>query len=149
MDERCTAEQGIGNKRAEAEISAAQKRLTKLDNLLAKLYEDRINETVSERNFSMLTEKYQREQDELTVKMEKLSAQLETVKQQSGGIEKWVELVKQYSNPTELSAEMLNALVEKILVHNAVKQPDKTRVQEIEIYYRFVGKIDKIVSLTK
>jgi len=44
---------------------------------------------------------------------------------------------------------MLNALVEKILVHNAVKQPDKTRVQEIEIYYRFVGKIDKIVSLTK
>ena len=78
MDERCTAEQGIGNKRAEAEISAAQKRLTKLDNLLAKLYEDRINETVSERNFSMLTEKYQREQDELTVKMEKLSAQLET-----------------------------------------------------------------------
>ena len=97
----------------------------------------------------MLTEKYQREQDELTVKMEKLSAQLETVKQQSGGIEKWVELVKQYSNPTELSAEMLNALVEKILVHNAVKQPDKTRVQEIEIYYRFVGKIDKIVSLTK
>lgn len=44
---------------------------------------------------------------------------------------------------------MLNGLIEKIAVHSAVKLPDKTREQEIEIYYRFVGRIDKIVSLAK
>ena len=47
-----------------------------------------------------------------------------------------------YTNPTELTAEMLNTLVEKIVVHEAVKDPDGTRTQEIEIFYRFVGKID-------
>ncbi len=37
---------------------------------------------------------------------------------------------------------MLNTLVEKILIHTATKNPDGTREQEIEIFFRFVGKID-------
>jgi hypothetical protein len=37
---------------------------------------------------------------------------------------------------------MLNALIEKILVHEAAKDEDGNRTQEIEIVYRFVGKID-------
>ena len=55
---------------------------------------------------------------------------------------KWVELIKQFSSPTELTADMLNTLIEKILVHEATKDEDGNRVQEIEIVYRFVGKID-------
>ena len=62
--------------------------------------------------------------------------------QQEDGINKWVELIKQFSSPTELTAEMLNTLIEKILVHEATKDADGNRVQEIEIIYRFVGKID-------
>ena len=44
--------------------------------------------------------------------------------------------------PTELTAELLNALIEKILIHEAVKNPDGTKDQEIEIYYRFIGKVE-------
>ena len=55
---------------------------------------------------------------------------------------KWISLIKQYANPSELTAEMLNALIEKIVVHEAVKAPDGSREQEIEIYYRFAGKLD-------
>ena len=53
-----------------------------------------------------------------------------------------MELIKQFSSPTELTADMLNTLIEKILVHEATKDEDGNRVQEIEIVYRFVGKID-------
>ena len=35
-----------------------------------------------------------------------------------------------------------HTLIEKIIVHEATKDPDSTRTQEIEIFYRFVGKID-------
>ncbi len=35
---------------------------------------------------------------------------------------------------------MLNTLIEKIVIHEAVKGSDGTRNQEIEILYRFVGK---------
>ena len=55
---------------------------------------------------------------------------------------KWIALIKQYANPTELTAETLNTLIEKIVIHEAVKDFDGTRNQEIEIFYRFVGKID-------
>ena len=56
--------------------------------------------------------------------------------------ERWIALIKQYANPTELTAEMLNTLIEKIVVHEATKGSDGTRTQEIEIFYRFVGKIN-------
>ena len=47
--------------------------------------------------------------------------------------------MKQYVNPTELTAELLNTLIEKILVHEAVKSEDGSREQEVEIFYRFIG----------
>lgn len=55
---------------------------------------------------------------------------------------KWIEIVKQYSEPTELTAELLNNMINKIVVHEAVKYDNGFREQKIEIYYRFVGKID-------
>ncbi len=116
--------------------------MTELDNLLAKIYEDRVNEKINERNFSMLSQKYQQEQDELETKIQTLTAQLDSAKEQEDSINKWLDLVKQFSIPTELTADMLNALIEKILVHEAIKDADGNRTQEIEIVYRFVGKID-------
>lgn len=38
--------------------------------------------------------------------------------------EKWVELIKQYSNPTERTTELLNTLIKKIVVHEAVMGTD-------------------------
>lgn len=57
-------------------------------------------------------------------------------------VEKWIELIKKYANPSELTAELLNALIDKIVVHEATKDEDGNRVQEVEIFYRFIGKID-------
>ena len=55
---------------------------------------------------------------------------------------RWIALMKECVNPTELTAELLNTLIEKILVHEAVKGEDGSREQEVEIFYRFIGKID-------
>ena len=56
--------------------------------------------------------------------------------------EKWIELIKEYSVPKELTAPLLNAMIEKILIHEATTNEDNERIQEIEIYYRFIGKVD-------
>ena len=135
-------EQAAASKRATQEKRRAEKRLNELDNLLAKIYEDRVNEKINERNFSMLSQKYQQEQGELETRIEVLTAQLASTREQEDGINKWIDLIKQFSSPTELTADMLNTLIEKILVHEATKDEDGNRVQEIEIIYRFVGKID-------
>ena len=90
----------------------------------------------------MLSQKYQAEQQELIDKIDKLKAELSSERKNADGAERWICLIKQYSHPTELTAELLNALIEKIVIHEAVKGSDGTREQEIEIFYRFVGKID-------
>ena len=90
----------------------------------------------------MLSQKYQTEQQDLVEKINRLKTELSVEKQTTADAEKWIALIKQYANPTELTAEMLNTLIEKIVVHEAVKDFDGTRTQEIVIFYRFVGKID-------
>ena len=90
----------------------------------------------------MCSEKYQGEQRELDAKIERLHEAMEAAAQTAVDAEKWIGLMKQYVNPTELTAELLNTLIEKILVHEAVKGEDGSREQEVEIFYRFIGKIE-------
>lgn len=90
----------------------------------------------------MLSQKYQKEQEELDKRIQELRTEIDTAARTEADAEKWVALVKQYVNITELDAGLLNSLIEKILVHEAVKQEDGTREQLVEIHYRFIGIID-------
>ena len=38
--------------------------------------------------------------------------------------------------------DILNELIEKIVVHEASKDENGKRIQDVDIYYRFVGKIE-------
>lgn len=71
-----------------------------------------------------------------------MKKELALIKSNETNAEKWLALIKQYDDITELTAPLLNALIEKIAVHQAVKNDDGTTEQEVEIYYRFIGKID-------
>lgn len=136
------SERNSAKKKAVSELKKAQKRQSEIDALFARMYEDRVTGKITERNFSMLSDKYQTEQEELAQAVESLQNQIAQDKQESMDAEKWVSLIKQYAYPTELTAELLNALIEKITVHEASKDADGNRVQKVEIYYRFIGKID-------
>ena len=135
-------ERVAASKKQAGELAKAEKRKAEVDRLFTRMYEDWAAGRITEYNFNMLSQKYQSEQQELEAKIETLKAQLTAQEQSTADIEKWVKLIRQYTNPTELTAELLNTLIEKILIHEAVKQPDGTREQEVEIFYRFVGKID-------
>ena len=124
------------------ELTKAEKRLHEIDDLFAKMYEDRARGKINERNFSMLSTKYQEEQIQLEEKRNLLRKKLDKSVQDSEGAEKWLALVRKYTELTELNAVILNELIEKILVHETVKEENGEVVQEIEIYYRFVGKIE-------
>ncbi len=56
--------------------------------------------------------------------------------------ENWIRIIKEIGCPEELTAEVLNALIEKIIIHEATEDDFGFRQQEIEIIFRFVGKID-------
>ena len=135
-------ERNAAQKKQTAELKKAQKRKAEVDGLFAKLYEDWAAGRITEYNFNMLTAKYQAEQSELEEKIDTLASELDTVKQTESDARNWIDLIRQYANPTELTVPLLNALIEKILIHQSVKGEDGEQEQEIEIFYRFIGKID-------
>lgn len=136
------SERNSARKKAASELKKAQKRQSEIDTLFSRMYEDRVTGKITERNFSMLSDKYQTEKETLVQTIDSLQEQLAQDTLETADAEKWIALIKQYATPTELTSELLNALIEKILVHEAVKDENGNRVQEVEIYYRFIGKID-------
>ncbi len=129
-------------KRLQTELNKAQKRKADLDNLFAKLYEDRANGKITEYNFTMLSHKYQSEQISLTEKCNNLRAELDCFEQSADYAQRWIDLIIKYTELKELNAPLLNELIDKIVVHEAVKDEHSNRFQEVEIYYRFIGKIE-------
>ena len=126
-----------------ASLARAEKRRDELDRLFTKLYEDWASERITAYNFNMLSKKYQTEQEDLIAKIRQLKTELAAEQQTAVDAEKWIESVKNCSYPTELTAEILNALIEKIVIHESTTdEKDGTKCQKIEIYYRFIGKID-------
>lgn len=129
-------------KKKASALKKAENRQNEIDRLFTKMYEDRACEKITERNFIMLSGKYQKEQIELEQQITNLREELSKMEQDMIGAEKWIELIKEYSVPKELTAPLLNAMIEKILIHEATTNEDNERIQEIEIYYRFIGKVD-------
>ena len=56
--------------------------------------------------------------------------------------EKFMNVVPRHTSFEELTPTLLRELVEKIVVHVCSSDENKTRIQDIEIYYAFVGKVD-------
>lgn len=135
-------ERAAAAKRQTAELAKTQKRKAEVDKLFAKMYEDWAAERITEANFTMLSQKYQAEQQGLESKIQVLTVQLAEEREIASNAEKWLALIRRYTAPAELNAELLNTLIEKIVIHEATKSADGMRDQEIEIYYRFIGKID-------
>ena len=135
-------ETGTIKKKQTNELKKAEKRKAEIDSLFTRMYEDFVSERITEYNFQMMSVKYQNEQAELEDKIAELKKKMDAVRQNESDAEKWIALIKEYAEPTELTAPLLNALIEKISVHEAIKHEDGTREQEVEIYYRFIGKID-------
>lgn len=135
-------EKAAASRKQAAVLAKAEKRKAEVDRLFMKLYEDWSADRITEYNFTMLSEKYQEEQQTLTEQIVQLQAAQAADRETTENAAKWLEVIKRYADPAELTAEMLNELIEKIVIHEAVKGNGVQRTQKIEIYYRFVGKIE-------
>ena len=75
-----------------------------------------------------------------------MSKEIENTEKKDTDITQFISNVKKYTEITDLTPEILNELIEKILIYQAEKIDGK-KVQEIDIYYRGVGIISFPVSL--
>ena len=128
-------------KRRKNELNSAQKRLDELDTLITGLYENYISGILPERQYKALMMKYSAEQTELEEKVGELQRELEENKETLFQADKFIRIIKKYKEPTELTSEMLERLVDKIVIHKKTGEKSDKQ-QEIDIYFNFIGKFD-------
>ena len=128
------------------ELEKAKNRLIEIDKLFMHIYEDNVSGKITDDRFRNLSFNYDKEQQELKIKIEQLSKDIENTEKKDTDITQFISNVKKYTEITELSPEILNELIEKIIIHQTEKIDGK-KVQEIDIYYRGVGIISFPVSL--
>ena len=77
-----------------------------------------------------------------TTRAAELQAELAKAQEATVNAEKFMNVVRKYTSFEELTPTLLREFVEKIVVHECSYDENKTRRQDIEIYYSFVGKVD-------
>ncbi len=123
------------------EKEEAEKRIVELDKIIQSLYEDKVAGKISEERYIKMSDNYEVEQKTLTERLNFLKAEIEKAKTQYDNIQRFLTIVKKYSDFDELTPEILRAFVDKVIIHEKVKV-DGRYVHTIEIIYNFVEAID-------
>ena len=125
------------------ELAKAKKRIQEIDILVQKIYEDNANGKISDDRFAVLSEGYEREQRELKDAIPEMEKYLETETDKTESLQRFIDKVKQVTQPTELTPELVHEFIEKIVIY-APKYLDGMRIQLIDIYYNGVGVIREL-----
>ncbi len=126
---------------AQKEYEQGQMRIATLDKIMKKLYEDRVMEKISEEWFYKMSADYEVEQKSLMERATTLKQTLDATKEQNLNIDRFLKIVRKYTEITELSGEIIRDFIEKIIVFKAEKV-DGVRTQRIQIIYNCIGAID-------
>ncbi len=127
------------------ELEQSQVRISKLDDIIQRLYEDNLSGKISDERFAKMTANYEAEQHTLECRVAELKSAMTSEKESALGVDHFLTLVRKYTDIKELTAEIIREFVEKIYVYKA-ERIDGRRVQRIKIVYNCIGEFDPPVS---
>jgi DNA invertase Pin-like site-specific DNA recombinase len=123
------------------ERTQKQKRLEKLATLIRKVFEQNIDGILPDEAYRQMLNDYNAEQAILQEQLAEADARIAELKQGADNAADFVELIEKYCDITELDGSITHELVERIVVHQA-QTIDGEKHQEIDIHFRFAGKIN-------
>lgn len=121
-------------------LNKLKKRNSELDEAYTNLYLDRSKGVIPENRFCMLARKLDEEQLANNEEIEKLNLKLAELNTDAEQIQRYVSEVQKCFEITELTEEIIQALIKDIRV-GEIKVIDGKRTQEVTIVYNFVGNI--------
>ncbi len=137
---RLVSKQGINtqDKRLENDKVKIQKKLESISRIIKKLYEDYIENVLSDENYKSIVNEYQKEQVELKESLEKINELLNQKNEANDNIKKFMDIAYQYIDFKVLTTELVNNLIDHIDI-DYPKIINGIQVREINIYYRFIN----------
>ena len=140
VQETQVAQQSADISKKRRHLATAQKRAGELEKLICKIYEDNALGKLPDARYKALDAQYAKEQDALEIEIAELEKAVTGYEQSQKSAEKFIALIDKYENFDTLTNTMLNEFVEKILVHERARKGSQDTIQEVEIYFNFVGR---------
>ncbi len=115
------------------------------------MYEDKALGRIDGAVFDQMAGGYQQERTDLRDKTDTLRAELEAWSADGVRADRFIEIVRRYTNFEELTPAMLNEYIDKVVVHEGVwsegntgegGRPRGSRTQRVDVYLKYVGKFD-------
>lgn len=131
------------------EYEQKQKRCEELDKIISRLYEDNVLGRIGDERYESMSQSYELERVEIKKALPILKSKIDELKRQSDCADNFINVIKKYTIIDKLDAAILNELIDKIVVHHKEQAEDGRTFQQIEIYYRFVGKLGTENELSK
>lgn len=103
-------------------LQKSENRISELDRLFKRIYEDMVNGKLSEARFQMLSDDYEQEQEELRAKIEMLENEIQNQENHVESVDIFIRLAKKHLYLEKLTPEVLNDMVKAVYVH----APDKS-----------------------
>ncbi len=109
--------------------------------IIQKLYEDKVLGNISEEHFHKMSPDYETEQKALEARATVLKKALDTAKEQSLNTDRFLGLVRKYTQIPHLDAEIIREFIDRITVFKT-KKVNGRRTQRIRISYNCIGEIN-------
>ncbi|MGK8362310.1 DUF4368 domain-containing protein [Streptococcus oralis] len=111
------------------QLKQAQKRYTEIDIILQKLYEKQLLNGISDERFQKLADNYESEQTELNQQIKELQTILTNQIESTENIDRFMRIIRQYTNVETISTQLVNELIDKIVVHQPTGRDKNRQVQ--------------------
>ena len=140
VQEAQSSQQTAEIRKQRTRLAAAKQRVSELEVLLCKIYEDNVLGKLPDSRYEVLDAQYAKEQAALTAEIATLEKAVSDYEKHEKDADRFIALIEKYQNFDKLTVAMLNEFVEKILVHERDRRGSIQTTQEVEIYFNFVGK---------
>ena len=119
-------------------LRKSQKRHAELDGLIQGAYEANFKGNLTDERLAHLVDKYEAEQEQIEAEIQSLQTKCQTVQEQQRDGKQFLSIIRKVTAFEELTPEVLETFVDKIVVHQHVGSRFKYQ-QEIEIYFKYIG----------
>ena len=122
-------------------VEQAKKRLSDLDVIISRLYEDYVLGNLSQDRYKKMSADYEAEQERLKLEIEVIEEWVEQREEMNDGLDAFIVLTQKYVDVEELTQTIVNEYIKKIVVYAPDKSSGK-RTQKVKIYFNFVDDVD-------
>ena len=132
----------------ESKLRAVSARIAELEQLMQSLYEDKCAGVIPQAVFQTLMQKYEAERAQKAAILPELERKVKEQTEGRQGADRWAEIIRRYTEITELDESILFELVDRIEIGEAKKHLG-IRIQDVKVFYRYVGCVDDALAQTE